>query len=312
MFLFSSSAPFCETVAEKYNRNIYLIKQCVLMPDSELSRPLRVFLCHASDDKPAVRALYGRLVEDGIDVWFDEESLIGGQDWRKEIPKAIRNSDAVLVCLSRRAINKSGYVQKEIAFALDIAEEQPEEANFIIPGKLEECDAPQRLQHRQWVNLFENNGYIKLKRALNLRASQVAYREDLSENVSAETKSDVFIGPEGQRPPLTYNAALAQIGASTAETNTNKKHESLKQPYRLAKVVISRSGDSLVDASRVGEIHHLLASYPGPDRFCLLIRTRSDTLQLDFPNDTTTLDDMMIAQLKDLHGVESVQVSMGL
>ncbi len=77
-------------------------------------------------------------------------------------------------------------------------------------------------------------------------------------------------------------------------------------------MVISRSGDSSLDASRVGEVHHLLASYPGPDRFCFLIKARGETLQLDFPNDTTTLDDMMIAQLKDLHGVESVQVSMGL
>jgi hypothetical protein len=91
-----------------------------------------------------------------------------------------------------------------------------------------------------------------------------------------------------------------------------KSYPSLEQPYRFAKVVISRSGDSLVDASRVGEVHHLLASYPGPDRFCFLIKARGETLQLDFPNDTTTLDDMMIAQLKDLHGVESVQVSMGL
>jgi hypothetical protein len=253
------------------------------MPDSELSRPLRVFLCHASDDKPAVRNLYRRLVADGFDIWLDEESLIGGQDWRKEIPNAIQNSDAVLVCLSRRAINKSGYVQKEISFALDVAEEQPPDTNFIIPVRLEECDVPQRLQHRQWVNLFEQNGLNRLMRALSLRAAQMAYREDLSENVSAETKSDVHIGPE---------------------------NSSLEQPYRTAKVVIARSGDSLLDASRVGEVHHLLTSCPGPDRFCFLIKARGETLQLDFPQDTTTLDDMMIAQLKDLHGVEYVQVSM--
>jgi DNA polymerase-3 subunit alpha len=84
------------------------------------------------------------------------------------------------------------------------------------------------------------------------------------------------------------------------------------EPYRLAKVVISRSGDSTMDASRVGEVHHLLSSYPGPDRFCFLIKARGETLQLDFPNDTTTLDEMMIDQLKSLHGVESVQISMSL
>ena len=86
----------------------------------------------------------------------------------------------------------------------------------------------------------------------------------------------------------------------------------MAEPHRLAKVVISRSGDSVIDASRVGEVHHLLSSYPGPDRFCFLIKARGETLQLDFPNDTTTLDEMMIDQLKSLHGVESVQISMNL
>jgi hypothetical protein len=89
-------------------------------------------------------------------------------------------------------------------------------------------------------------------------------------------------------------------------------YAAIAEPYRYAKVVISRSGDSTIDASRVGEVHHLLSSYPGPDRFCFLIKARGETLQLDFPNDTTTLDDMMIDQLKSLHGVESVQISMSL
>jgi len=41
-----------------------------------MSRPLRVFLCHASQDKPAVRELYGRLDSEGwMDVWLDEEKL---------------------------------------------------------------------------------------------------------------------------------------------------------------------------------------------------------------------------------------------
>ncbi len=122
--------------------------------------------------------------------------------------------------------------------------------------------------------------------------------------------------------PLSYNAALAPsepakvpepVLALRKNGNGNgKSYSALEQPYRFAKVVISRSGDSSIDASRVGEVHHLLASYPGPDRFCFLIKARGETLQLDFPNDTTTLDDMLIAQLKNLHGVESVQVSMGL
>jgi hypothetical protein len=43
-----------------------------------------------------------------------------------EISKAIRNSDAIIICLSKASVLKEGYVQKEIKSALDIAEEKPE------------------------------------------------------------------------------------------------------------------------------------------------------------------------------------------
>jgi hypothetical protein len=60
---------------------------------------LRVFLCHASDDKPAVRRLYRRLKDDGFDLWLDEEDLLPGQDWELEISRAVRRSDMIIVCL---------------------------------------------------------------------------------------------------------------------------------------------------------------------------------------------------------------------
>lgn len=140
------------------------------------SRSLRVFLCHASGDKPAVRELYQRLRADGIDAWLDEENLLPGQDWQRAIPKAVRESDAVIVCLSRSSITKAGYVQKEIKFALDVADEKPEDAIFLIPLKLEECDVPERLSRWQWVNLFSPSGCEKLIRALRAHADSLGVR----------------------------------------------------------------------------------------------------------------------------------------
>jgi len=81
-------------------------------------RKLKVFLCHSSGDKPAVRDLYKRLQADGFDPWLDEEDLLPGQDWQREIPKAVRSAEAIIVCLSQASINKEGYVQKEIGEAL--------------------------------------------------------------------------------------------------------------------------------------------------------------------------------------------------
>ena len=137
---------------------------------AETPRTLHVFLCHSSGDKPAVRELYQRLCAEGIDAWLDEEKLLPGQDWQCEIPKAVRTSDVVIVCLSRGSITKAGYVQREIKFALDVADEQPEGAIFLIPAKLEECEVPDRLSRWQWVNLYEAKGYERLMRALRTRA----------------------------------------------------------------------------------------------------------------------------------------------
>jgi len=134
------------------------------------ARPFRVFLCHSSADKENVRGLCGRLQSDGIDPWLDEKNLIPGQDWNYEILKAVGASDAVVVCLSKTATSKAGYVHKEIKEALDVADKQPEGSIFVIPVKLEECVVPIRLNRWHWVNLFEDSGYAKLFSALRSRA----------------------------------------------------------------------------------------------------------------------------------------------
>ena len=136
-------------------------------------RQLKVFLCHASGDKPAVRDLYRRLRADGIAPWLDEEDLLPGQDWELEIPKAVRSSDAAIICLSSRAITKAGYVQKEIKDALDVADKQPEGTIFLIPLRLEECDVPERLRRWQWVDFYQKTGYERLIRALRTRAGDL-------------------------------------------------------------------------------------------------------------------------------------------
>jgi outer membrane protein assembly factor BamD (BamD/ComL family) len=99
--------------------------------------------------------------------------LLPGQDWRVEIPRAVREADVVVICLSNKSITKEGYVQREIKFALDSADEKPEDTIFLIPARLEECVVPEQLGRWQWVDLFEENGFIRLLRSLKLRANRI-------------------------------------------------------------------------------------------------------------------------------------------
>jgi len=137
-------------------------------------RKLRVFLCHASQDKSVVRDLNKRLLaENWIDPWLDEDRLLPGQDWNMEIEKAVESSDAVLVCVSSTSVAKEGYVQKELRQVLDIALEKLDGAIFIIPIRLDDCELPRKLKDRQALDYFplanQASAFDKLKESLEIR-----------------------------------------------------------------------------------------------------------------------------------------------
>jgi formylglycine-generating enzyme required for sulfatase activity len=159
-----------------------------------VDRPLRVFLCHSSNDKPAVRELYQKLrAEPWIQPWLDEEELFPGMDWNLEIQKAIRETDAIVVCLSKGSITKEGYVQREIKTALDYSDDKPEGMVYIIPIRLEECEPPQRLSKWQYADYFESQrdrGFERLLVSLRKRAKSLRlYSEKIR---SQKEKADII------------------------------------------------------------------------------------------------------------------------
>jgi hypothetical protein len=193
------------------------------MTDTDtLSHPLRVFLCHSSADNPAVRELYQRLQSDGFEPWLDEEDLLPGQDWHTETLRAVRNSDVVIVCLSQDAISKAGHVQKEIKVALDVADEQPEGAIFVIPLKIKECQVPERLSHLQSVNYFAENGYDKLSKALLNRVKSLSPKVGfLQESGSPSQTPETIIQPQvvNQSGGVSLEANNVTVGQDVVGRN---------------------------------------------------------------------------------------------
>jgi WD40 repeat protein len=163
---------------------------------------ITAFLCHSSEDKEQVRNLYHRLVGDGFSCWFDAENLIPGQDWDREIRKALRRCRYVLACLSEGSVSKAGYVQKELRRALDLVDEQPDGSIFLIPLRLEACEVPDRLQRLHWVDLYEPNGYQRLVHAL---------RSGLAGNPGDHTASPHLKRQPLPRRPRTHPVELIQV-----------------------------------------------------------------------------------------------------
>jgi len=147
-----------------------------------IDRKLRVFLCHASQDKSIVRDLYQRLLsERWIDPWLDKEKLLPGQDWELEIQKSVETADVVIVCLSEIAVVKEGYYQKEIKKVLDVADEKPEGTIFVIPLRLDNCGVPRRLKVWEYLDYFPDDlrdqRYKRLLQSLVIRANHIGIYE---------------------------------------------------------------------------------------------------------------------------------------
>ena len=134
------------------------------------------FLCYAKENVEEVRQLANRLKSEGwIDPWLDEEDILPGQKWEDRVVKAVQESHAVIVFLSKIAVESEGFFHKELKLALDTAEEKPEGTIFIIPIRLDICDVPMRLGQYQYVDYFgddlkKDRVYKNMLASLKMRA----------------------------------------------------------------------------------------------------------------------------------------------
>lgn len=132
-----------------------------------MRKQVQVFLCYARQDEKSVTVIYDKLESNSFEPWMDIRDILPGQNWDNEIQRAIKESDFFVVCLSSNSTNKRGIIQKEIKRAIDIQDEKLESDIYIIPVRLEKCAVPERLLKFQWLDLFNEDGYQRLFKALS-------------------------------------------------------------------------------------------------------------------------------------------------
>jgi hypothetical protein len=135
-------------------------------PVKSESNVVQIFLCYARPDQRKVEKLYDRLSDSGFSPWMDKKDILPGEIWEATIQKAIRGSDFFLMCLSANSVNRRGQIQKEVKQALDIWKEKLDSDIYLIPVRLEDCVVPESLRRFQWVNLFEEDGWTLLVKAI--------------------------------------------------------------------------------------------------------------------------------------------------
>lgn len=178
------------------------------------TRRLQLYLCYAPIDKITASELYQQLTSAGLEVWFDEESLLPGSDRQLAIAAAIKTADVILICLSRQALTTAGGLHREMKLALDKADEQPEGKITLIPVRLDDCELPSRLSQLVPLDLFNANSRQHLIKQLQKLAQQRGLDASTAitnfTNYLIETKPKIEVTMSNSQPDNKYNFELPE------------------------------------------------------------------------------------------------------
>ena len=181
-----------------------------------------IFLSYASQDTDAARRICDALREAGLEVWFDQSELRGGDAWDASIRKQIKECAVFIPVISANTnAREEGYFRLEWKLAVDRSYLMAEHKSFFLPvmlGDLEEAAAhvPDKFRERQWSRLNDDKSVAEFA----LRVQQIlvsgslpAARPDAGQLSSRAAKNLPDGHAKSRRHALI---AIAVVGAAGA------------------------------------------------------------------------------------------------
>ena len=122
-----------------------------------------VFLSYASQDAAAAVRISSALRQAGVEVWFDQSELRGGDVWDQRIRREIRDCTLFIPVISENTASRhEGYFRLEWDLADQRTHMMARDRAFIVPVCLDttveaSTDVPESFHRVQWTRLLEGN-----------------------------------------------------------------------------------------------------------------------------------------------------------
>ncbi len=127
-----------------------------------MSEPARaVFLSYAREDSAAAQRLAEALRAFGVEVWFDQEELRGGDAWDAKIRTQIKTCALFVPIVSAQTEARSeGYFRREWRLAVDRTHDMGTGRAFLVPVVIDAtkeagADVPEEFLRYQWIRLAD-------------------------------------------------------------------------------------------------------------------------------------------------------------
>ena len=118
-----------------------------------------IFLSYTSEDSEAAARIAEALKVAGIEVWFDQAELRGGEVWDRKINEQIHQCRLFMPIISANTeARDEGYFRREWGVAVERMRDMAEHKAFLVPVVIDgtgerEAAVPERFRHVQWIRL---------------------------------------------------------------------------------------------------------------------------------------------------------------
>lgn len=188
-------------------------------PNQAAAAPPRptIFISYASEDRAAARQLRDTLSAAGLDVWYDENELSGGDAWDQKIRRQIRDCEYFMPVISATTEQrKEGYFRREWRLATERSLDMADDVLFLLPVTIDGTSengarVPDKFLAVQWLRLPGGQATPALHHLV---------RRMLSGDHHALT-----------RPPMSFNRPPAAPAADSGESPPLHTSKSLPDPH---------------------------------------------------------------------------------
>jgi adenylate cyclase len=121
--------------------------------------PRAVFLSYASQDAQAAAHICEVLRAAGVEVWFDQSELRGGDSWDRQIRQHIHECALFVPIISRTTQARlEGYFRREWKLAVDRTHDMADGKPFLVPVVIDDtndhdAEVPESFRAVQWTRL---------------------------------------------------------------------------------------------------------------------------------------------------------------
>jgi TolB-like protein len=118
-----------------------------------------VFLSYASQDADAARRICKALTNAGLEVWFDQSELRGGDAWDQKIRRQIKDCALFVPIISANSQARiEGYFRREWKLAVDRTHDMADGTPFLVPVVIDDtqdaaAQVPEPFKAVQWTRL---------------------------------------------------------------------------------------------------------------------------------------------------------------